>query len=440
TWLAQSKELILEVVQSCPPTPGQTEKLPLHLPLAVALLDNDGRELGLKLAGETDSRPTGSRVLEITQQKEEFRFQGCQNKPIVSLLRGFSAPVKVNCNYEKEELAFLLTHDRDPFSRWEAGQQLALIEIFRLMECLKSIKSGEEETDNKPSPKIFDQTFSQTFATLITRKWSAAEADGAAELPILPSEVYIGEQLKTIDPQAIHQARQTLKKSLARQWQTELKELYTRHQTAAPYRPLPADMAQRRLKNIALDYLAALGAKGPALELCQQQYHSADNLSDRLAALSGLLEIGPAAELPELDDFFRRGADSPLLRDRWFALQAAADHSDTAQQVEKLTQHPDFSRNNPNRVRALLGTFTAANQAAFHQADGFGYQLLGREIAALDKTNPMVAARMAGAFSRWRRFAAPYSTLMLKELEKLKSRPHCSRDLGEIIDKSLRAI
>ena len=150
-----------------------------------------------------------------------------------------------------------------------------------------------------------------------------------------------------------------------------------------------------------------------------------------------LIEINPTEGLPELNDFYRRGENNPLLRDRWFALQATAHHSDTAQRVEELTHHPDFSRNNPNRVRALLGTFAAANQSAFHQADGFGYQLLGREIAALDNTNPMVAARLAGAFSRWRRFSTPYGTLMRKELEKLAALPQRSRDLGEIIDKSL---
>ncbi len=425
-WRPQTQEFILSVVQDCPPTPGQTEKLPLHLPLAVALLDPEGNEMAVKLAGELKPFPTGSHVLEIRNQQEEFRFQGCDRKPVISLLRGFSAPIQVTSNDDKEELAFLLSHDRDPFSRWEAGQKLAMMEIFNLVQDPKQSKKGET-----------DDFFVKSFGTLVTKEWSVAEADGAAELLILPGEIYIGEQLSEIDPQTIYQARQSLKKSLAQRWQTELEALYNQYKTAAPYRPLPADMAQRRLKNIALDYLAVLGPKGPALRLCRQQYQNANNLTDRLAALSGLIEINPAAELPELDDFYDRGDNDPLLRDRWFALQAVAKRPNTAQRIEKLTHHPDFCRNNPNRVRALLGTFTAANQSAFHQPDGFGYQLLGREIATLDATNPMVAARLAGSFSRWRRFASPYNTLMRKELEKLASLPQCSRDLGEIVNKSL---
>ena len=443
TWNAQTNEFILAVAQDCPPTPGQTEKLPLHLPLTIALLDPKGRELGLRLADEPSPSPSGSRTLEIKKQQEEFRFQDCDRKPVVSLLRGFSAPVQITCNYDKQELDFLLTHDRDPFSRWEAGQKLALIEIFKLIESLDPAKNGEKikkgET-NELSPEIFDQTFTKTFASLVNKKWSAAEADGAAELLILPGEIYIGEQATEIDPQVIFQARQALKKALAQSSQTELEALYNQYHASAPYQPIPAEMAQRRLKNIALDYLVALGPEGPALELCRHQYLNTDNLTDRLAALSGLIEINPTAELPELDDFYRRGENDPLLRDRWFALQATARHADTAQRVEELTHHPDFSRNNPNRVRSLLGTFAAANQSAFHQIDGSGYRLLGREIATLDNTNPMVAARLAGAFSRWRRFASPYGNLMRKELEKLGTRPQCSRDLREIIDKSLAGI
>ncbi|MEA3333282.1 MAG: aminopeptidase N [Pseudomonadota bacterium] len=437
TWQAQTNEFILSIIQDCPPTPGQTDKLPLHLPLAIALLDPEGRELKLRLADETSPTPSGGRVLEIKQQKEEFRFQGYGHKPVVSLLRGFSAPVHINCNYDKDELAFLLTHDRDPFSRWEAGQKLALSEIFKLMESLKPTKTLEKSEADELSTGTFDHTFTKTFGTLVSKKWSAAEADGAAELLILPSEIYIGEQTGEIDPQIIFQARQSLKKSLAQEWQTELETLYNQYKTSASYRPTPAEMAQRRLKNIALDWLVVLGSEGPALELCRQQYLNADNLTDRLAALSGLIEINPTKELPELNDFYRRGDNDPLLRDRWFALQATARHADTAQRVEELTHHPDFSRNTPNRVRALLGTFAATNQSAFHQANGFGYQLLGREIATLDKTNPMVAASLAGSFSRWRRFSPSYSALMRKELEKLLSLPQISRDLREIIDKSL---
>ncbi|MCD6429708.1 MAG: aminopeptidase N [Deltaproteobacteria bacterium] len=427
SWRPQTNEFILSIVQDCPPTPGQPEKLPLHLPLTVALLNPEGKEQAVTLAGELKPySPGGSRVLEIRHKKEEFCFQGCDRKPIVSLLRDFSAPIQITSNYNKEELAFLVTHDNDPFSRWEAGQKLALIEVLNLMKVSEHLKT--------------DELFIETFGTLVSKEWALAEADGAAELLILPDEIYIGEQLKEIDPQAIYQARQILRKTLAQRWQREIEHLFHLHQTPGPYRPIPSEMARRRLKNIALEYLIALGPKGPALELCRRQYLKADNLTDRLAALSGLLEISTTKKLPELDEFHHRGKNNALLKDRWFALQALARRPDTTQRVEELTQHPDFKRSNPNRVRALLGTFAIANQSAFHRPDGSGYQLLGREIATLDARNPLVAARLAGAFSRWRRFSAPYSALMRQELEKLETLPKCSRDLGEIVDKSLAAL
>lgn len=426
SWQPDTKELFLTVEQDFPTAPKGAETLPLHLPLTIALLDTQGNEQTAILAGEAVTDTAGSRVLEIKNKKEEFRFQGCERKPIVSLLRNFSAPIQLDCNYDKEELAFLAAHDNDPFSRWEAAQKLALDEIKNFIK--NSENPGHNETD---------QLFSHSFGAIVSRDWPANETDGISELLILPDEIYIGEQSDEIDPKVIFKARQDLRKTLAKRWQAELENLYKQHQTPPPYRPLPADMAQRRLKNIALDYLVALGPEGPAFTLCRQQYIAADNLTDRLAALSGLLEINAPKAQCELDDFYQRGEKNPLLKDRWFALQAAVRHPETAKKVEELTQHPHFNRTNPNRVRALLGTFAAANLAAFHQPDGSGYKLLGREIATLDRTNPMVAARLAGSLSRWRRFTAPYKNLMRGELEQLANSPKCSRDLSEIVKKSL---
>ena len=199
-------------------------------------------------------------------------------------------------------------------------------------------------------------------------------------------------------------------------------------------------MARRRLQNIALGYLAAAPDPARALELSRRQYRAADNLTDRLAALIPILELAVdmrSDEIPEMSDFFQRGTRFPLLRDRWFSLQAAADRPDTTAQVRRLTQHADFTRTNPNRVRALLGTFALANPAAFHRADGSGYRLLGEEIAALDRLNAQVAARLAGPLSRWARYAEPFREMMRAELTKLNAIPGLSRDLGEIVGKSL---
>ncbi|MCK5915154.1 MAG: DUF3458 domain-containing protein, partial [Deltaproteobacteria bacterium] len=410
SWDATTAEFVLHVVQEYPKAPEQKENLPLLLPLNIALLDKDG---GSVL----------EQTLEIRKPETEFRFQGIKQKPTLSLLRGFSAPVKVKCNYKRAELSFLATCDNDPFSRWEAAQKLMLLEIIDLLE--------------KRNLNHESAFFSQTFGNIITREWAADEIDGICELLQLPGEIYIGAQLAEIDPQAIFKARQQFKKNLAQCWQKELEELFIRSQTRGDYQPRPRDMARRRLKNSALSYLVAIGPDGPGREFCRHQYQNSDNLTDRLAALSGLLELTPPENVPELDDFFQAGKTTPLLLDRWFSLQALAQRPDTTSRVAKLTEHSAFIRTNPNRVRALLGTFALANQSAFHQADGSGYRLLGREIAALDQTNPQLAARLAGHFSRWQGFAAPYGPQMQKELTKLSRGSQISKDLGEIIKKSL---
>ncbi len=428
SWQSATSELILHVTQDCPSTPQQTEKLPLHIPLRVALLDSDGKELDLILADDSaapGSKPVREQTLEIRERESEFRFQHLPQKPVPSLLRGFSAPVKLKYNYEREELSFLAACDHDSFSRWEAAQKLMLLEIIDLLE----------NHNANPEP----QRFSQTFGNLISRKWAASEIDGICELLQLPGEIYIGEQLEKIDPQTIFKARQQFKRDLAQRWAQELEKLFLSLRDNEDYQPRPQDMARRRLKNSALDYLVTLGANGPAQKLCQQQYQDSDNLTDRLAALSGLMEISPAEEVAELDDFFKQGESTPLLLDRWFALQALSKRPDTCQRVAKLTNHTAFTRTNPNRVRALLGSFALANQSAFHQIDGSGYRILSREIITLDRTNPQLAARLAGHFSRWQRLANPYSSQMRKELLTLAKHPQISKDLGEIVRKSLQS-
>ena len=424
-WDPKKREFTLTVRQQTPPTPGQPEKLPLHLPLAFGLLDEQGREVA---AG----------VLELKEEEETFTFKDLASRPVPSLLRGFSAPVRLKCDYRLEELAFLLARDSDPFCRWDAGQQLALQAIFDLMATAPT-ENDSEKTGDRPAAGLFSESFGQ----LLNRPWGESEADGIAELLLLPDEIYIGEQCEVIDPVAIHAARRQLLRELAAAWEKELLEFYHRYRDEnSPYRPEPGAMARRRLKNIALGYLAAGPDSDLALQLCREQYRAADNLTDRLAALVPILELESntdCAAISEMADFCARGEGLPLLRDRWFSLQAAADRPDTVERVAKLAEHPEFTRTNPNRVRALLGTFALANPAAFHRADGAGYRLLGKEIATLDRLNPQVAARLAGQLSRWPRFVEPQASLMRGELEKLAGQKELSRDLREIVDRSLQA-
>ncbi len=416
-WRSERRELILKIDQQTPPTPGQPEKRPLPIPVALALLGQQGQEL----RSETP-------LLENAHAEFSFRLPQCEKPPLVSLLRGFSAPVELANDFSDEELARLLEIDNDPFSRWEAGQKLALKAICNRLDA-----------PERPNPAL--ELYSAALGRLLRERWPAAAADGIAELLLPPDEIYIGGQRPSIDPAAIHRARQELCRVIARRWRKELEESYIfyREQTRGPYRPEPGMMALRRLQNIALDYLARLGAEGPAAAFARRQYAEADNLTQRLAALAVRLQLTPVKEwegLPEMADFYRRGAGNPLLRDRWFALQANADRPETLERVAELLQHPEYKRTNPNRVRALLGTLTLLNPAAFHRADGAGYRLLGQEISELDKLNPQVAARLAGALSRWPHYASPWRELMRTELEKLAAGSP-SPDLGDILQRSL---
>ena len=413
-WRPENHQYILRISQRTPPTPGQPEKQPLHIPLAMALLDRKGKELETK-------------TLELKNNREEFCFNDLAAEPLPSLLRGFSAPVKLECDYKTDELAFLLSHDQDPFSRWEAGQQLALRALFELL-------------GNPTAASPVTDTLSRAFERILQQQWSSDQADGISELLLLPDEIYTGEFCHEIDPRAIHQAHKALRRRLAADHQADFEKYYRDYAVSGPWRADPGEMACRRLRNLALDYLSTLGPDGPALKLCRQQYAESRNLTDRLAALKGILALETDRDpetIPELADFFERGTNNPLLRDRWFALLAAADRDDTIELVKRLIDHDDYIRTNPNRVRALLGSLTLANPAAFHQPDGSGYRLLGQEITILDKLNPQIAARLAGALSRWRRFAPPWRELMHRELENLARAPEISRDLKEIIAKSL---
>ncbi|HDS15594.1 MAG TPA: aminopeptidase N [Proteobacteria bacterium] len=423
-WLPAAAELQLTIEQQTPATAGQSEKLPLHLPLAIALLFPDTPTKSCPASAERQRTAGDTLILEIRKPKEVFHFPNCPQEPLLSLLRGFSAPVKIIDDYNDHELALLTLCDQDPFSRWEAAQKLAIKAI------LLRINGAQEQYSET------ELLFSQTFGALLDQTWPDTMADCVAELLTLPDEIHLAEQLAVIDPLQICQARQQLKTRLARDWEKELHKLYHLHQSHEPYQPLPEEMARRRLKNLALDYLGALGAEtGGAWALCRDQFSRADNLTDRLAALSGLLEMSPQTEPAELNLFFEQCRPDPLLLDRWFALQATCRVT-TLNRIIQLLKHPDFNRHTPNRVRALLGGF-CGNQTAFHQQDGSGYRLLATEIATLDQLNPQVAARLAGAFSRWRRFAAPYAQRMHLELQNLARQPELSRDLREIVYKSL---
>ncbi len=412
----------LTVRQDCPPTPGQPEKAPFHIPLAVGLLTRDGRELPLCLAGEAHP-VAGTRVLELRREVETFVFTGITEEPVVSLLRGFSAPVKVHMERDDEELAFLMAHDTDPFSRWDAGQELAVKVLLRLMEAQRS-----------GADLVADPVLVEAFR----RSLLDAEADRAflARLLTLPSEDYVAESLDRIDPAAVHEAHRFLRRALAKALHEPLLETYRSLGESGPYRIDPESVGRRSLRNLCLGYLMQ-GDDPQAVPLCLDQFHSGTNMTDVLAALSALARSERPEREPALEEFYERWKDDPLVVDKWFAIQASAPLPDALERVRTLTRHPAFNPRNPNKVRALLGAFCQGNPARFHARDGAGYAFLGDWILELDPINPQVAARLVRVLSRWRRYEPRLGELMRAQLERVLAAPDLSRDTYEIASKSL---
>jgi len=409
----------LTVRQSCPPTPGQPHKEPFHIPLAMGLLDADGRDLPLQLDGET--APAGTnRVLELREPEQTFRFVNVPSAPTPSLLRGFSAPVKLLFDYSDEDLMFLLAHDSDEFNRWEAGQQLAIRTLLGWLQkdqsewtlpAAVSAAFGKALSDPGQDPALLEQILT------------------------LPSETWLAEQMEIVDVDGIHAVRNHLRRTLAADLRAALLTTYEAKQTPG-YSIDAAAMGQRSLKNVCLSYLLRLDA--PELrELCVRQYQTADNMTDQLAALA-LLANSDCPERPALlADFYDRWQQEPLVMDKWFALQATSELPDTLEQVKALLAHPAFSIRNPNKVRALIGAFCHVNQVRFHDASGAGYAFLADRIATLDPLNPQVAARLAGAFTRWRRYDSARQAMMRMQLERIAAVPGLSADVYEIVAKSL---
>jgi aminopeptidase N len=412
----------LHVRQSCPPTPGQPVKEPFLIPLAVGLLGEDGRDLPLQLAGEVEAAP-GTRVLQIAGAEQTFRFINLPAAPVPSLLRDFSAPVRVNFAYSAEQLAFLFAHDSDPFNRWEAGQRLA---TQLLLAMIGDVQAGRAVA------------VAETFVTAFRTALTDAQADPAllALALTLPGEIELAEAMAVADPGAVHIARQRLRRELATRLAHEFRTVMAAMHEAGPYRLTAAAVGRRSLKNLCLTYLALLETPD-VVALCLAQFEGADNMTDRLAALTCLAHGDSPSRAAALAAFYQRYRHDPLVIDKWFTVQASSPRADTLEQVRTLMTHPDFTLHNPNRVRSLIGAFAHGNPARFHDRSGAGYRFLAERVLELDPRNPQVAARLVAALSRWRRFDENRQTLMRIELARIQAQPGLSRDVGEIVAKSL---
>ncbi len=412
--------------QSCPATPGQSEKLPFVIPVALGLLGAQGNELPLRLQGESAAQGA-SRVLSVTEAEQTFTFEGVAEKPLPSLLRGFSAPVKLHFPYDRDQLMFLMQHDSDGFNRWEAGQQLS---VQVLQELIGQHQRGEA--------LVLDQRLVAALRTLLED--DSLDQAMVAEMLSLPGEAYLTEISEVADVEAIHAAREFARKALA---SALFAPLWARYQAnrevskATPYVAEAAHFARRSLQNIALSYLM-LSEKPEVLAACVDQFENADNMTERLAALAVLVnspfqeEQGKA--LAMFADFFK---DNPLVMDQWFSVQAGCPLLGGLERVHALMQHEAFTLKNPNKVRALIGAFANQNLINFHRADGAGYRFLADQVITLNALNPQIASRLLAPLTRWRKYGPARQVLMKAELERILASGELSSDVYEVVSKSL---
>lgn len=416
---AQSGAYDMTVSQVVPKTPGQDNKQPMHIPLEVGLLDAQGRGIPLTLEGET--KPAGtSRVLSLTKDKQTFRFKGVPEPKALSFNRGFSAPINVKSSQGGAALAFQMAHDEDAFARWEAGQQYATDLLLQRVA--------------KP-----DQAFDPAFIDAVGQVLKDEMLDKAfiAEAIALPSEDYIADRMAVVDVEGVYAARKALRRQIAETFRPRLETLYAANTVSGPYSPDAGPAGQRALKNAALGYLSELAETDAGLrQTIFKQYSAADNMTDRMAALRCLIDIDCAERQRALGDFYARFRDDALVLDKWLGLQAISALPDTLQRVKALLTHPSFSMQKPNKVRALIGSFTA-NALRYHAADGSGYAFHADRILELEPINPQVAARLLAPLGRWRRFDAGRQAKMKTELERVLAKPKLSRDVYEIASKSL---
>ncbi|QBC44737.1 aminopeptidase N [Iodobacter fluviatilis] len=405
----------LNVKQSCPATPGQAEKRPFHIPLAVGLLDKQGKDLPLQLTGETAAQGT-TRVLALTQAEQSFSFINVTAAPTPSLLRDFSAPVKISYAYTDEELVFLMANDSDAFNRWEAANTFA-------KNLLLALYAGNEEQPLAPA------SFINALRKVLSEK---LDPSLIALMLELPRENYLLEQLDEVNPARLHLVHHSIKAQIARELRAELIATYNKLNDGSAYKYENA--GKRSLKNICLDYLAELD--DPLVtELLSKQYRLSDNMTDRLAALKALVNRdGGEAQLA---DFAVQWHDDALVMDKWFALQSTSRRPGALSRVQALMDHPAFSIKNPNKVRSLVMSFCLQNAVHFHAADGYGYAFAADRIIELDKINPQVAARLASSFNRWKKMEPQRKQMMQAELQRIAQQNELSSDLAEIVNKAL---
>jgi aminopeptidase N len=418
----EAKSFTLTLAQSCPATPGQAVKQPFHIPIRLGLLDQSGRDMQLDMHDQC-SDSANERVLSLTENEQQFRFFNVPEAPTPSVARGLSAPITVNAEREDSALAFLAGHDNDPFNRWDAAQEFAAKVIMRQIE---NHRGGRALTLDS----AFLQCFSRTLGERHLDKALIAEA------LMFPSESYLADGMQTIDVDAIHEARQSMRRGIAGELEETLRQVYRANMSNEAYRYDAESAGRRSLKNVCLSYLMELDDQ-EVRDWCMSQFQQADNMTDVLTSLGLFVRTDCPEREQVIAEFHQRWKHDTLVLDKWFSLQAMSHLPGTLASVEKLMEHPAFDLRNPNKVRSLIGAFGHGNQVRFHDADGSGYVFLADRVTEIDAINPQVAARLMGAFSRWRKFDGDRQRLMQAQLERILTTANLSKDVYEIASKTL---
>lgn len=411
-WNQDSGQYSLTFNQSCPPTPESDTKAPYLIPVK------------LKLMHQTQPGDSPEeQMVQLTKTEQRFDFEGFSTKPVPSMLREFSAPVKLSFDYSDEQLAFLMAHDDDSFNRWDAGQTLAERVLLGRVEALQASRALQRHAFlNDAVAKMLSQ--------------SGVDAGLLAEALSLPAEGYLAQKMAEVDPDAIHRAREGLIRDLAEECADRWQTLYQHNQGDDEYRLDALNLGRRRLKNLALQYVVA-GQPEAGLALAMQQFEQASNMTDSMGALIALARQDSPQRQQALQQFHDRWQHNSLVMDKWFTLQATMPDQDILQRVKELMRHPLFSMKNPNKVRAVISAFAQANPVGFHREDGSGYQFVADCIIELDPLNPQIASRLSKAFTSWRRYDEDRQQKMRIELERILAHQGLSKDVFEVVERSL---
>jgi aminopeptidase N len=415
---AADKTYRLDFVQETPPTPGQPTKEPVVIPVALGLVPRDGGSLS-----PTSERVDRNGLFVLDRTSDSLTFTNVAVPPVASVFRGFSAPVKVALDLGEDELLSLLRHDTDPFNRWQSAQTVAMRLLVRFSQSANAVGDAAEN-------------LAAALLAFLDRD-AMGDPAFAAQVLALPSESEIAQEIgRDVDPDAIHRAREGTRATVGRHLAGSLNRLRDALASSKAYSPDAESAGRRALRNVALDLLAA---GNPALgeRFAMEQFRGATNMTDRLAGLAVLTTIPGDVRETAIDEFAQRYRDDPLVLDKWLSLQAVIPEPDTLDRVRGLMDHPIFSLTNPNRVRALIGSFALANPTQFHRVDGAGYDFVADIVLSLDSTNPQVAARLLTALGTWKTMEASRRAHAEAALRRIVQKPDLSPDVGDIAQRSL---